>query len=328
PAVERFGEAVSYGDFNGDGFDDLLIGAPENKLVGTNTGRAYIYYGGHIPNNVVDMQISTNIAGERFGSAVASGDINGDGYSDAIVGAENYSLPIAHSGRTYCFLGGSGMDSVADHILEPTGYSEWFGCAVAAGDFWNASNDAPSVGALAGANDAGKIYVFDKPWIAPLPSPISQDTNVNVTIDLSQYEHSLKYSANPQALRWFVTSYDPAAIASITGEGSDDDVLTFQPVTDFQGHTFVGLLLNDTDGRNATCTLHIYWGGTNVAPTLVDMKLQFYVLNRTQTQGIYINATDSGIGADEESAQSAGSPISRMPHKTEGGLQPTRQPCK
>jgi len=31
-------------------------------------------------------------------------------------------------------------------------------------------------------------------------------------------------------------------------------------------------------------------------------------------------------GADEESAQSAGSPISRMPHKTEGGLQPTRQP--
>ena len=299
---ERFGEAVSFGDFNNDGYDDLLIGAPENKLVGTNTGRAYIYYGGHIPNNIVDLQLSNNIAGERFGSAVSSGDLNGDGFSDAIVGAENYSIPLAHSGRTYCFIGGLGMDSVADHILEPTGFSEWFGCAVAAGDFWNASNDAPSVGALAGANDAGKFYVFDKPWIAPLPSPISQDTNLNVTIDLSQYEHSLKYSTNPQALRWWVTSYDPSAIASISGQGSEDDILTFQPVTDYQGHTFVGLLLNDTDGRNASCTLHIYWGGTNIAPTLVDMKLQFYILNRTQTQGIYINATDSGIGADEESA--------------------------
>ncbi len=299
---ERFGESLAFGNFNGDNFDDLLVGAPENSMVGTNTGRAYIYNGGTHPDTSIDLQLTTNVAGERFGSAVASGDFNDDGMDDAIVGAENNSDPLAHSGLAYCFMGGVAMDSVADHTLEPTSYSEWFGCAVAAGDFWNASSDAPVVGALAASSDAGKFYVYDKPWIAPLPSPVSQDTNLNITIDLSPNEHSLRYSTSPQSLRWWVTSYDNAAIASISGEGSLDDVLTFQPVTDFQGHTFVDLMLNDTDGRNATCTLHLYWGGTNVAPTLVDMKLDYVFLNRTWTQGIYVNATDVGVGADNESA--------------------------
>jgi hypothetical protein len=87
---------VARGDFNGDGFADLAIGEPGATIGGqagagdvivlpgsangvTTTGRL-LFYEGRVPGT------GPAAAGDGFGSALASGDFNGDGYSDLAIG--------------------------------------------------------------------------------------------------------------------------------------------------------------------------------------------------------------------------------------------------
>jgi len=104
-----FGNSVSTaGDLNGDGYDDVVIGASGYS---TNTGRAYLYFGGTQMNNVVDVILNGETTGSRFGFQVSTaGDMNNDGYSDLIIGA----WP---SGITYIFFGGINMNNIADVII-------------------------------------------------------------------------------------------------------------------------------------------------------------------------------------------------------------------
>ncbi|UCE06400.1 MAG: FG-GAP repeat protein [bacterium] len=98
------------GDVNGDGFDDVIVGA---MLAAEAYGQAYIYLGGTSMDNVADVTLAGTVANELFGGSVSSaGDMNGDGYDDVIVGTyQQYFYP---KGSAYLFLGGVSMDSVAD----------------------------------------------------------------------------------------------------------------------------------------------------------------------------------------------------------------------
>lgn len=106
-------------DFNGDGYADLLVGAPNNNESGLNAGRAYIYLGGPGSFDTTADEILRNelsdSADDRFGSSVSwIDDFNGDGFSDAAVGA-----PSAGAGRVYIYFGGSGntQNSIADVVI-------------------------------------------------------------------------------------------------------------------------------------------------------------------------------------------------------------------
>ncbi len=100
-----FGNAVAgAGDVNGDGYADVVVGAPSSA---SSTGGAYIYLGsasglGATPATTL---ISPDGAGSAFGFTVTGvGDLNGDGYADIAVGA-----PFASSGagRVHLYLGGA-----------------------------------------------------------------------------------------------------------------------------------------------------------------------------------------------------------------------------
>src|SRR5690606_33134403 len=85
-----FGAALTAGDFNADGYDDLAIGSPwQNRGSSTNVGAAYVLYGSATGVDDFNAQIwsqkTTNIVGTtqrnaRFGAAMTVGDFNGDGY--------------------------------------------------------------------------------------------------------------------------------------------------------------------------------------------------------------------------------------------------------
>ena len=121
----------SAGDVNGDGYDDLIIGATYADPNGDGSaGEAYVVYGGASApgtGGVLDLGaldgtngfiLSGIDAGDESGRSVSSaGDVNGDGYDDLIIGAYRADPNGDNSGETYIVYGGAsapGTDGVLD----------------------------------------------------------------------------------------------------------------------------------------------------------------------------------------------------------------------
>ena len=95
---------ASAGDVNGDGFDDLVVGA---KGVQTERGRAYVYLGGQSglsPTPVV-LAGPGGVQGSFGISAASAGDVNGDGFGDLVVGAKGVE---DGAGSAYVYFGSAG----------------------------------------------------------------------------------------------------------------------------------------------------------------------------------------------------------------------------
>jgi hypothetical protein len=84
---DRFGASVAAGDLNGDGFDDLLIGAPGEDLFGSDTGIVHVAFGAATGfSGTTDYFDPTGQAsGDAFGDVVLLADLDGDGLDDVIV---------------------------------------------------------------------------------------------------------------------------------------------------------------------------------------------------------------------------------------------------
>ena len=165
-AGDNFGWSVSSaGDVNGDGYSDLIVGAYLNNAGGVDAGRAYIYFGGVSMDTTADVTLTGAATGDQFGRSVSSaGDVNGDGYSDVIVGARWNNAGGSNAGRAYVYFGGAGMDDTADVILTGAAASDEFGNSVSsAGDVNGDGYGDVIVGAYlndAGATNAGGAYVY------------------------------------------------------------------------------------------------------------------------------------------------------------------------
>ncbi|KYF73955.1 hypothetical protein BE11_19740 [Sorangium cellulosum] len=123
----RFGEALASGDIDGDGYADVVVGAPgQGPPITSDPGSAYVFPGG--PDGL-DRDASVMFTGVQsssaFGTSVASADFNGDGLSDVAVGAPG-------SQRVHVYLGSAGaFDTVPDGLLVGEGE---FGLSLDAGD--------------------------------------------------------------------------------------------------------------------------------------------------------------------------------------------------
>ncbi|MDP2323750.1 MAG: FG-GAP-like repeat-containing protein [Gammaproteobacteria bacterium] len=134
-----FGSAVATaGDINGDGYADLLVGAPFHDHEDTDEGAAFLYLGDATGlSNTPAWTVEGNQAGARFGAAVATaGDVNGDGFADVIIGASGHDNGETDEGRAYVFLGGpAGLATTPAWTVESDNPGAQLGASVApAGD--------------------------------------------------------------------------------------------------------------------------------------------------------------------------------------------------
>ena len=155
-ASQRFGASVSdCGDLNGDGYDDFISGA---HLTNSNTGRAYIYFGGNNMSSSPSIVLNGEASNNYFGISVANaGDLNADGYNDVIVGAYGYS---SNAGRAYIYYGGFNMDNVADVVLSAP-VSSSFGYSVStAGDVNGDGFSDVIVSGHTFSSNRGRAYIY------------------------------------------------------------------------------------------------------------------------------------------------------------------------
>ncbi|MFC7499782.1 FG-GAP-like repeat-containing protein [Enterovirga sp. GCM10030262] len=169
-AGDLLGSSVSSaGDINGDGFDDIIVGAPRSGY-GSDRGEAYVFLGkaGGFTNVSAfnaDMIITR---GDNFNALLgntlsSAGDINGDGYDDLLVGSGG--------GQAWVVFGSAVPSGTLDVLLLPLQPSAGFliqgnapgGTVSAAGDFDNDGFDDIIVGfsnADAGGADSGDAYII------------------------------------------------------------------------------------------------------------------------------------------------------------------------
>ncbi len=165
-----FGTALSgAGDVDGDGFADLLVGAPGASNGQASEGQAFVFRGG--PGDLASFPIwngELNLpAGSEYGVSVAHvGDLNADGFTDLAVGAFHYDgANGVDCGRTFIYLGGelSTAPTAIGFVDGPHAGAEFGNWVAAAGDVNGDGYDDFIVGARAASNGQtgeGRVFVY------------------------------------------------------------------------------------------------------------------------------------------------------------------------
>lgn len=188
------------GDHNGDGFDDLIIGAPHANASGVNSGKSSVVFGkasgfpsmlelSGMLGGTQGYTLFGEMAGGYSGRSVSgAGDVNGDGYADVIIGADHYDALTGYRGSSYLVFGKPGIfttymglqildGSNGFRLDSPIEYDRSGFSVDSAGDingdgYADLIIGAPGDG-VAGYNSGSSYVVFGRPGAWPQPYNLS-----------------------------------------------------------------------------------------------------------------------------------------------------------
>ena len=295
----------SAGDVNGDGYDDLIIGAFNADPNGDNSGETYVVYGGaSAPGTAGVLALSaldgTNgfvlngiDADDNSGSSVSSaGDVNGDGYDDLVIGARVADPNGDNSGETYVVYGGasapgtagvlalSALDGTNGFVLNGVDAFDFSGWSVSsAGDVNGDGYDDLIIGGIwadpNGQRRAGESYVVYGGASAPgtggmLDLSALDGTNSFVLNGIDSYDYS---------------GYSVSSAGDVNGDGYDDLI--------------IGAYRADPKGVGLAGETYVVYGGASAPGTggMLDLSAL------DGTNGFILN----GIDADDQSGVSVSS---------------------
>ncbi|AXR69900.1 hypothetical protein DPV73_16710 [Leptospira mayottensis] len=177
-ANEQFGASLATGDMSGDGYTDLVVGAPA-----VGNGRIYVFHsqggaGVATATVTVNVGLGTCTAGcnyfkqginpnDQFGFSIAVGNINGGNFDDIAVGAPSHNggVPVANNGSIYIYYGTGanlgGPNTITNTFAAATaGAGAMLGYAIAIADFNNDGFTDLVAGAITFNTFAGRVELY------------------------------------------------------------------------------------------------------------------------------------------------------------------------
>ncbi len=273
------------GDVNGDGIDDILIGAVKGTSAGSDSGTAYVVFGSESPATEIDLgnlgdqgfRIIAKNGGDCVGYSVSSaGDINGDGLMDLLIGAPTADTGFADAGKTYVVFG---TETAADvnlsdvaageggFVIEGFSGNDMSGKAVsAAGDVNGDGYDDLIVGSPfgneGGGSNSGAAYVVYGGPEFTIDTPNTENQPIAARDEYTATEDQALVVSNPLdgvLANDAVFDGDVSVVEGTfqtreggTVEVSFDGTFTYTPAAEFSGHDTFEYTIVDETGDRAT----------------------------------------------------------------------------
>lgn len=283
---DRLGVSVcSAGDFNGDGFDDVIIGALLTVIMLTGSasvvlGSAFQVSGLKISELAADKVITINAdrTYSQLGYSVSGvGDVNGDGYDDVLVG--NYPQRTSVAQAAYLVLGSASLTD----LLSVSGLSEDQGCIIVGGgqivtrtgDINRDGFDDVMIASLVFTQSGIVVQSFynDEPTVTPCVVTTAAPIALAIVSAVPTEHPSEAPSPSPSLLPSLVPTYAPVLLAR-TARPSSQLPPTLEPSS-----ARVGI--------------------PTVVPTLLSLITTVYVVNDGRSgifhSGIFVNRTKDNI---------------------------------
>lgn len=322
----RFGQAVASADFNGDGFMDLAVGAPDDdsplaERFVQGKGAVTIIYGSRIGLDSFNTQRLTQgangVAGsrdnrDRFGFALAAGDFNGDSYADLAIGVPGENAPSTTSEPVSDFAGEGAVNVIYGG---PNGLQSSNG-PVAQTRIWQQGTcDAPETGSNRcleghqGASDHfGEVLAagdFDGDNVDDLAIsvPGNGDTKGAVAIIYGGHAYGLAASNGPHGNQLISQNYcDAASLGGACLEGASEANDRFGSslvAADFTGDQVDDLAIGTPNENSEAGAVNVIYGKTGEGllaanGTLGDTLIQQGVCDPASMGGTCLKGNPEG----------------------------------